>query len=174
MKRINRLLPAFLLLLVSGQAAATTVNYSVSHDGFGGQYEYSITNDTLGFEIFELTIHFDYEIFASLSNPGVPVGWDPLVVDPVEFVNDDGFYDVLALGAGIAPGETLGGFTIDFVLLGGQIPGAQRFEVLNPLTFAAIEEGLTELSPIPVPAALWLFASGIFGLLAFTRRKAAV
>ncbi len=39
---------------------------------------------------------------------------------------------------------------------------------------AAIEVGLTNVSPVPVPAALWLFGSGLIGLVAVARRKETV
>lgn len=164
-----------LLLLASNLAQATIINYSVSESSATGAYEYSITNDSLGFAIFEVSIYFDYTIFAldGLLNPVAPAGWDPLVIGPPGFVSDDGFYDVLSLDStGLEPGATLGGFSVDFALQQGKTnPGSQFFEVLDPNTFEVLDSGFTTLAPVPVPAALWLFASGIIGLSAICRRK---
>ena len=159
------------LLLLGNPAQATTVYYDVTGGGTG--YAYSIVNDSLGFDIFEVSIYFDYEIFEvdSLNSPAAPPGWDPFVFGPPDFVNDDGFYDVLALGSGLAPGETLNGLSVQYGLLPGKTAGAQFFEVLDPLTFDVLDSGFTVPSPIPVPAAIWLFFSGVIGLLALGRRR---
>jgi len=79
------------------------------------------------------------------------------------------------LGTGALTGLTVGSYQPD---------GSSIFDVVNVLpdeTYGFIETTIGagsvtltyEYSPVPVPAAVWLFASGIGGLLGFAKRKAA-
>lgn len=171
------LLAGFSLLLASSQLQATTVNYTVTDLGLGlWEYEYTITNDSLATDIEEFTIFFDDTLFGTLGTPGqpngiAPIGWDPLVVQEPTIFNGDGFYDALALGPRIAPGATLGGFSLQVVFDGLDTPGSNRFQVIEPFTFASIgPEIMTMPAVVPVPAAIWLFGSALLGL-AFVKRK---
>lgn len=77
---------------------------------------------------------------------------------------------------GVNPGETLGIF---FALQGTQTYA----DVVNELASGQLRVGLHVQAfdgggsesfvnmPVPVPAALWLFGSGLLGLIGFARRK---
>jgi hypothetical protein len=79
------------------------------------------------------------------------------------------------LGGSLAPGETV---TITTTLLASVIaPGFEtgaRAYIGDPgdLTAGGLS-GVLNISAVPVPAAVWLFASGLLGLVAVARRKTA-
>ncbi len=152
-------------------AIATTINYDVTNvSGNTWQYNYTVNNDTLGFDIDEFTVYFDFGVYQNLSVISAPLTWDPVVVEPGNFLNNDGYYDSLALLGGVAPGGSLGGFSVRFDYLGTGNPGAQFFEIVDPVDFSVLDSGLTNF--IPVPPAVWLFGTGLIGLMAVARRKA--
>lgn len=154
-------------------AGATTIHYDVTNVSANTwEYSYTVNNDTLGFDIEEFTVYFESGLYQNLAITDVNAvpGWDPLTVEPDNFLNNDGFYDALAMGGGLAPGNGIGGFTVRFEFLGTGMPGSQLFEVVDPLDFTVLDSGQTSL--VPLPAAIWLLGSGIIGLAAFARRRA--
>ena len=168
--RFSGLAVAALLLAASGvQAAPAQVSYEAADLG-GGQWEYiyAVSNFTLPAPIEEFTIWFELGRFAQLavmSEGPVTAQWDELVVQPDPILTDDGFYDALATGAGIAPGASFAGFTVRFDWLDEGEPGAQLFEIIDPDTFETIYSGQT----VPEPTALSLLVLGL--ALTGTRRK---
>ncbi len=172
--RFFKLIAGLSLLLTSSQLQATLIDYTVTDLGSNlWEYEYTVTNDSLAFDLEEFTIFFDHTLFGALSAPAAPAGWDPLVVQAPTIFNGDGFYDALALGAGIAPGESLAGFSVRALFAGQGVPGTNRFEVIDPRSFATIgPEGMTSPVPaVPLPAAAWLFASALLGLIGLGRQR---
>jgi hypothetical protein len=89
--------------------------------------------------------------------------WDELVVQPDPILHDDGFYDALALGAGILVGSQEAGFAVQFDWLGSGEPGPQPFDIVDPVTFQTKYSGTT----LPEPSALILLA----GAVAAARRQ---
>lgn len=143
---------------------ATTVSFDVTNiSGNTWEYTYTVANDTLGFDIEEFTIFFDVGLYENLVATATPADWDPLVIQPDLGLPDDGFYDALALVIGIAPGNSLSGFGVQFDFLGAGMPGSQLFQIVDPNTFDVLDEGFTTL--VPLPGALWLFGSGLVGLV---------
>lgn len=158
--------------VIFGTASATTVTYVPTDlGGSRWRYDYTITNDSLGTPLDEFTIFFAVGDFANLAVVEAPPGWDPLVVQPDADLPDDGFFDALALDAGLAPGATLAGFAVSVDYLGAGTPGAQAFDVVDPATFATIDSGTT--SPVPLPGGAWLAgAAALAGASRARRRRA--
>ena len=61
-------------------------------------------------------------------------------------------------------------YTLDyFALLSENLPGSMTSTASNEYSLHL--EG--QITSVPVPAAVWLFGSGLFGLIGFVRRKTA-
>jgi hypothetical protein len=135
------------LLLGSGLAHATTINYSVADlSGNTWSYEYSVTNDTLGLYLTEFTVYFDRNLYSDLAVGASPVNWSPLVAQPDPALPADGFYDALSFDIGLAPGGQLGGFVVDFNYLGSGAPASQKFDIVDSSVspIALLDSGVTQ------------------------------
>jgi hypothetical protein len=165
------------LLLSAGvvPVQATVISYEVA--SLGGntfEYRYAVSNDTLATDVEEISIFFDADLFENLRVPVARPGWDALVIQPDLALPDDGFYDALALGVGIAPGGSLDGFVVWADFLGGGSPGSQRFEILDPFDFSVLDSGVTSRVPVggaPEPATPWSAAVGFLGMTLLARRR---
>jgi hypothetical protein len=162
-------------LLLSATARAGVIEYDVTNlSGSTWRYDYTVTNDELAGGLFEFTIWFALDLYESLSTPLAPLEWDPLAIQPDPALPDDGFFDALALGSGLALNATLGGFSVTFDWLGTGTPGSQAFDFVAPFTFDVLESGVTSRranpTPVPEPAIALLFAAG-FAAVTFAARR---
>jgi hypothetical protein len=147
-------------------ASAAAIVYSTQHVG-GNQwtYQYVLTASAGDPDIQEFTVFFDRNTYKNIAVINSPAQWDSLAVQPDIALQSDGFFDSLALGPGLLPGETVGGFSVMFDFLGSGTPGAQRFDIVDPATFAILASSTTSPSvvippptDIPEPAPLALLA----------------
>jgi hypothetical protein len=125
------------------------------------QYTYELANHNLPEPVKEVTIWFDYGLYANLSinTPNPPAGsWSEMVVQPEPVFKDDGFYDTLALGSGISAGQSAGLFSVTFDWRGTGTPGPQFYEIVNPVTYQTIASGYTA----PEPGTVVLLGLGAF------------
>lgn len=163
-----------LLFAVIHPAKAATISYEITNIvNNRWQYSYSVYNNSLANDIDEFSIFFDVNFFENLTISNVPLNWDPLLIQPDSFLPDDGYFDALALGAGIAPGSTLGGFIIEFDYLFSGPPGNQYFEIRDAISFDLLESGNTVLTgaSIPEPNTVWLALIGMFSILRLLSAK---
>jgi len=162
----------FLFILLwtgASTVSATTILYYVTNIvGNTWEYTYTVKNDMLVTDIEEFTIFFDAGLTENLVATTTPANWDPLVIQPDPGLPDDGFYDALALVSGIAPGDMLGGFGVQFDFLGIGTPGSQAFDIVDAFTFDVLDSGTTNLASVPVPTPvpepnlLLLMSAGFF------------
>ena len=163
-----------LALATVASAEATSVTFTTASLG-GNHYEYTyeVSNNSLAVAIEELTIFFNYGTYENLVVTSPLADFDEIVAQPalVLGVPTAGFYDALTLTTGIAPGGQAGGFSVSFDFLGVGLPGAQRFEIIDPDTFDTIASGQTAPAngvpggPVPEPSTLLLIGTGAAGLL---------
>ena len=170
-----------ILCSLTAPAHAASVQYSlVALGGNDYRYVYSVTNDgSLGsgvalqlFDVlFDPTQYLESSLTITTPSP-LSGDWDQMFLASAPGVS--AAYDALALAGGIADGTTVAGFAVDFTWIGTGAPGSQPYEIYDPSSFDLLGQGVTA-SPVPVPAALWLFASGLGTLLGFNRasRRAA-
>jgi hypothetical protein len=148
-------------------AQATSVDFTATHlSGSTWRYDYLIANNTLGTSIDEVTIFFRLGLFENLSSPRQPAAWNSVLAQPDPGLPADGFYDSATTGSGIAPGGSLAGFSVTFTYLGSGTPGSQPFDIVNPVTFATLDNGQTQragATGVPEPGPLGLVAAALLG-----------
>ena len=142
------------LMLLPLSASAAIISFSTTHlGGSRWTYEYQVTAEAADPAISEFTVFFDPARYANLAVEASPPDWDSLVIQPDAGLPADGYFDSLALSAGIPPSSPLGGFSVSFDFLGTGGPGAQRFEVIDPASFEVLLAGMTtpDAPPTGVP-----------------------
>lgn len=171
------------LLANMSAAHAIIIEYTlVSLGGTTYRYDYTLTNDgSLGtgvaLELFD--IEFDPALYEKstltivTSDPPAS-DWDEYIFlsipDIIPIV--PATYSVLALGDGIADGNSVTGFAVRFNWLGGPAgPGPQPFLVYDPDNFDLLLTGITRNQqpgpgpgPIPEPGSLFLLGLGLLPL----------
>jgi len=167
----------------SAVAQSATVTFTdTSLGGSNYLFAYSVTSAPADPTFQELTIYTDLSL-TNLINPNAPAGWSPIVVQPSPALGPgpsagDGFYDVAATGPGLAPGSTLTGLSFEATYTGTGSPTApQFFTFVDPKNnYAVVASGNATVSPVPIPAAAWLFGSSLLtlGFGASRRRVRAV
>lgn len=173
------LLNLALSLAITGYAGicqATAISYTATDltDVVSGEdlweYSYSVSENTFDTD-YGFTIYFDLGLYDFLDPaPAAPnVDWDVISWDPDPFLPDGGGYDALARTDNASLADL---FTISFVWLGGAGgPGAQAFDVYDP-SWQTIESGSTTsaAAPVPEPATMLLFATGLAGLAGYRKK----
>lgn len=138
------------------------------------RYDYTVTNDGSlgsGVSLGLFDLWFDPALYDETSL--TPVSSSAVMNDWLETIlasapgGVPALYDVSALGTGLAVGQSLSGFAVQFTWLGTSAPPlTQAFDVYDPATFALLETGTTiSNTPVPEPATVGLVALGALGLL---------
>lgn len=164
---MRRLVALALLMMSPLGASATTIHFEAVDvpDTVIGEdlweYRYRVEDFTFD-EGFGFSIFFDHVSFTKLASaPEAPnASWDVLTLQPDLSLPDDGLYDALSVAN---PATLEDPFTISFVWLGQEAPGAQPFVIYEP-GFATLETGTT----VPEPTTTLLIA---IGLLFMNRRR---
>lgn len=180
--RLGQLLAKSLLLACltfafsnTASAVVITVKSTALADGRWVN-EYVVSSGSGESTIEEFTLFFAPALYKDIVLEETPGGWDALAIQPDAGIPADGYADYLALGQGVTPGGSVSGFAVSFSFLGSGRPGAQSFDIVDPITFATLASGVTIPAPgfppseAPEPGALLLFC-GTLGLVFACRRR---
>ncbi len=149
---------ALVLLAHTQTAGAIAIHYDLT--ALGGddyRYEYTVTNDgTLGAGValewfailFDPALYDETSLTIVTANPPA-ADWDELILGSGLLI--DAAYDVFALVGGIADGDSVSGFAVEFSWLGAGMPSAQGFEIFDPVSLNVIETGSTRATVTSVP-----------------------
>lgn len=137
-------------LLAMVPSAHSQVSYTAT-DVSGSTWEYNYTiNNNLSVNLTEFTTFFTLGQYTNLDVLSAPSNWEggggALAINPDPSLPADGFFDAEASDAGLAPGASQGGFSVEFTYLGTGTPGAQLFNFVDSSSFATLEAGNTTLS----------------------------
>jgi hypothetical protein len=165
------IIAALILLTSMASAQEARIEYSLAGLGAGQwQYNYTVTNVSLGQNIGEFTIYFDYGLISNVSvQTPTPLKnqWSEIILPADGVLHQGPIYDAACVGSvySIAAGQSVGGFAVRFNYTGVGTPGSQNFEIVDPATFATLAAGRT----IPEPGMMMLLLLG--GATALRRRR---
>jgi hypothetical protein len=184
--KARHLLLSLWLLLLANPATAIIIDYDLtSLGGIGGnsyRYDYTVTNTNdgslgSGVAIEGFTIFFDPVFYdensLTIVTPDPPASdWNEVILGSGLLV--DAAYDVFAVAGGVAPGDFVSGFAVEFTWLGTGMPGAQPFEIYDPVTFEILVTGSTRVAgtSVPEPGTLaLLFLGAVVASTSWLRRR---
>lgn len=160
----------FVATLGISTAQASSLEYSLTALGVNEwRYDYTLKVDAIDPSFDELTVYFDLPKVSSITSFLTPAGWDGIFVQPDPLIPDGGYIDALSLSGPVAAGSTLPGFSVTFSYISGEIPGAQRFELLNSNLFQTVSSGVTIAASVPEPESYAMLLAGL-SVLAFGHR----
>ncbi len=157
---------------ISADEPVTVYHHAAPLGGDRWEYTYDVHNHAFILHIDEFVIWFEVGSYANLAvtTPDPPAtGWDQILAQPDPAGQTDGFFDAIVIGDGIAVGQQVAGFRVEFDWLGEGTPGSQRFEILDPGTWEVLASGMTRHAP--EPAGICLLALAIAAWTRAGRRR---
>jgi len=141
-----------------------------------GTYRFDVVYTDLTTDSAEAVLGGIFPDFpTSLSLDGNLVTWDSWL-DPIGFsyieFNIDGGTDESEISAILAPSAVLYELPSDFIQDGTQYE-IELWFLSHQTDTSHLASISTMQTTVPVPAAVWLFGSGLLGLIGFSRRKKA-
>jgi hypothetical protein len=131
-------------------AKAIAVSYAlVDLGGNLFRYEYTITNDPGAPSIRLVDLFFDPSLYdetslTDASSGAIATGWNRMFL--ASGIGVPAAFDALASDGGIPAGGSSSGFAVEFRWRGSGLPGAQGFEIYDPVSFVRLAAGTTTLA----------------------------
>ncbi len=179
-------------LLIAGQVSAATVSLTPFVTNVAVDDVFSLTVQGTGFDtgVTAGTVHLEWDTTAMtmtssdtdirisllLNGFTTDVGFDSSVQGQLDVVYAVGFLDPALLG------PSFDYFSLDFVAIPppsqsslgiAAVAGSGTWQDADGFSYAAVDYigAQVNVSAVPVPAAVWLFGSGLIGLVGIARRK---
>ncbi len=174
---------SFTIVAEDIDSSATGYNYEIQNNCFGN------CEDTIGgvpipdlYQVDEF--YLPYFSDSGISAINSPSGWSYNIESSNDLFNLGSGAGVIhwsaSTGNELALYGILSGFTYTSSLV-SSVKAPFRLDYVNddynigdppiPASPSALAAGLTPISAVPVPASIWLFGSGLLGLLGFRKRK---
>lgn len=173
MRLLVRSIAAAIVAIGASAVQAGVIHYTATHQsGDRWRYDYAMTTLPGESAPAELTVWFPRALHADLEMLDAPAGWDGLVVQPDPLLPADGYADLLDTGSGADDGSTTMRWSVGFTWLGTGTPGAQPFDVVDPVSFRVLSSGFTAAldgpgdGSVPVPSTLLLVGGLLWALRA--------
>jgi len=181
MNLILRLLATAVCVTASTAASASGSNILGAYMPLvGSQWQLSLTvaNGGSPAQIPGFSVYFDHTLFTNLAAPAAPAGWDPLLFQPLPSISSDGVFDAYVLGPADAllPGQSIGGFSLQFDYLGAGAPGTLPFEFYELDAnggFVPLGSGSVAVQVVPELGTFWLATFGLSALTLLRRGRVA-
>ena len=125
--------------------------------------DFVVTGDGAPSVISDFTCIFPKLPLQRSRSGASPAGWDSLIVQPDTALHSPGFFDSLALGAGIGTGASVGGFdAVKFSFLGGgsSAPAALRHQRCEFPRRLLGPDDVTAVAAVPEPETVGSSSSG--------------
>jgi len=158
-----------------GQVGAPDTDFgpwggTISFDSNANWYfdsDLSTSNDIIGSDFYTVALHE----LGHVLGLGTALSWDNLIVNGALVGPTTGTVSLSASGGHFASGtrSEVDGVVQDAAMTPSILNGTRK--EFTDLDFAALKDIGWQVTPVPVPAAVWLFASGLAGLFASGRRK---
>ncbi len=187
--------PANAEIIQGGGVTIEEINGDINSDIIGdfGSGVYNVSNNSdltlFAFGVVNNNDVFPYTQFATASD-GAFITWSSEVVDAFNWGSFEVFdanYNLVALSSFgeftdfFAPGDSVNfywGEDTDFINPGASVQDAFFFApalfASSGVVFGTSSSGVNSaiaVNPVPVPAAIWLFGSGLLGLAGIARRR---
>lgn len=158
-----------------GQAGAPDTDFgpwggTISFDSNANWYfdsDLSTSSDITGSDFYTVALHE----LGHVLGLGTALSWDNLIVNGALVGPTAGTVSLDATGGHFASGtrSEVDGVVQDAAMTPNILNGTRK--EFTDLDFAALRDIGWQVTPVPVPAAVWLLGSGLAGLFAFGRRK---
>ncbi|HED33805.1 MAG TPA: matrixin family metalloprotease [Gammaproteobacteria bacterium] len=158
-----------------GQAGAPDTDFgpwggTISFDSNANWYfdsDLSTSGDIIGSDFYTVALHE----LGHVLGLGTATSWDNLIVNGALVGPTTGTVSLDATGGHFANGtrSEVNGVAQGAAMTPSVLSGTRK--EFTDLDFAALKDIGWQVTPVPVPAAVWLFASGLTGLFVFGRRK---
>jgi hypothetical protein len=179
-KPVARFVPYVLFALLSVNLCGSTIEYQVNSDPKLDQYVYTYFLTGISVGLYEgIDVQFDASLYGTLSGATTESGFTDELLQPN---NPPGAYGDYITWATVNNPPLTGPFTVDFTYLGPGLPGPQVFNIdqfdSNGNLVNTIGSGETTpfTAPVPEPATVSLYLSGLICLVVFgtlVRRRSA-
>lgn len=186
MKILSKLL--FCLILLSGHASADTIGWGAAPAtvNVGDSFSLNITGSGFTSNVDGGGVNFSYDSsilnVASVSIDGTVWDFGGAGISTGLINNDTGTVDGIMVNTFSVVTGSFDVATIQFQAIGSGTsalnlteyalnPWASGGSLINPIMASG---SLTVLQSVPIPAAVWLFGSGLLGLIGLARRHARI
>ncbi len=156
-KSLLRVIAAVAVLTPAMSANAALINYNEQFDAYGTHFNLNFQASDTGTTV--------------ITTASGTAGTDALsLIDPGNYLGNDNAFNP-------ATAVTAGGWSYNGISFHNAVSNANYnlyfdgdLQITNPVAGAGAQNVANYAAVVPVPSAVWLFASGL-GLLTFSRRK---